>query len=346
MPTSLPEALWYTRCPVPSPLGIAERLGWLEETFLREGIAIRSIGDSPDRSIRESHFDHHLSWSFRQGGNIPAIAARARGRATRLVGITWTDEFQAIVTRPDSGIATGHDLPGRRFGLPRRQDGIVDFHHATSLKGLLSALRLADLPQEAARIVDIPVDESVIVRVGDPSLLGLPRRLPYAPEVTALLRGEVDAIFVKSAEGVAIANQFGLRVVSEFGFHPDPAIRINNGTPRVLTVDERLATERPDLVARLIAVVARAGAWAVDHPDETRRFVAREIGSSEDAVLAANGPDLHRHLGIGLHDAHIAAIESYKAFLMEIGLIAADFDVASWVDRSFLAHAEPHATAA
>jgi hypothetical protein len=31
---------------------------------------------------------------------------------------------------------------------------------------------------------------------------------------------------------------------------------------------------------------------------------------------------------------------------MEIGLIAADFDVASWVDRSFLAPAEPRATAA
>ncbi len=346
MVTSTPDALWYTRCPVPTPLGIAARLGWLEETFRREGVAIRSIAESTDRAVRESHFDHHLAWSFRQGGNIPAIAARAKGRATRLVGITWTDEFQAIVTRPDTGITTGHDLAGRRFGLPRRQDGIVDFHHATSLKGLFSALRLADLPREAARIVDIPVAESVIVPVGDPSLHGLSRRLPYAPEVTALIRGEVDAIFVKSAEGIAITNQFGLHVVSEFGFHPDPEIRINNGTPRVLTVDEHFAAERPDLVALLIGVVARAGAWAADHPDETRRFVAREIGASEDAVLAANGPDLHRHLGIGLHETHVAAIDSYKTFLLEIGLLSTDFDVASWADDTFLARPEPRATAA
>ncbi len=38
-----------------SPLGIAARQGWLAQTFAEEGIAIESIIDSKDRSIRESH---------------------------------------------------------------------------------------------------------------------------------------------------------------------------------------------------------------------------------------------------------------------------------------------------
>lgn len=71
-----PDVLWYTRCPVPSPLGIAARQGWLAETFAEEGIAIESIIDSKDRGVRESHFDHHLAWSFRQGGDV-----RRSGRA-------------------------------------------------------------------------------------------------------------------------------------------------------------------------------------------------------------------------------------------------------------------------
>ncbi len=56
--------------------------------------------------MRESHFTHALDFSFRQGGNIPPIWARSGGRQTRVVGITTTDEFQAVIALPSSGIAT------------------------------------------------------------------------------------------------------------------------------------------------------------------------------------------------------------------------------------------------
>src|SRR5450830_1518441 len=99
-PTDAPgTVLWYTRCPVPSPLGIAARLGWLEAEFQPLGLQVKSIIDSPVKAIRESHFSHHLAWSFRQGGNIPPLWARAQGAATRLVALTWTDEFQAVTAR-------------------------------------------------------------------------------------------------------------------------------------------------------------------------------------------------------------------------------------------------------
>ncbi|WP_204308900.1 hypothetical protein, partial [Klebsiella oxytoca] len=90
----------------------------------------------PDRAVRESHFDHHLSRSFRQGGNIPAIWARSNGRKTRLVGLTWTDEFQAVITLPETRITRTRDLIGRRFGIPRRLNDQIDFHRATALKGM------------------------------------------------------------------------------------------------------------------------------------------------------------------------------------------------------------------
>ncbi len=35
------EALWYTRCAVPTPLGIAGRRGRLHEAFKAEGIAVQ-----------------------------------------------------------------------------------------------------------------------------------------------------------------------------------------------------------------------------------------------------------------------------------------------------------------
>lgn len=330
---SEPAAVWYTRCPVPTTLGLAVQLGWVEEAFARHGVAMRSIADSADPKVRESHFTHHLDFSFRQGGNVPPIAARAAGRKTRLVGITWTDEFQAILSLAHGPVRGVSDLAGKRFGVTRRPADIVDFHRATALKGLVSALSLEGGKVADVEIVDLPATESILAEPGNPSLFGLKRRLPYSHEVAALLRGDVDAIFVKGTQGITVANLFALHAIVEFGFHPDPKIRINSGSPRVLTVDEAFATQRPDLVATLVETVVRAGGWAAEHPDEVRRFVAREVGASEETVLAANGPDLHQHLALGLEAPLVDAITHYKDFLLEWGFIAADLDVAAWADH-------------
>ena len=325
--------IWYTRCPVPTPVGLAAQLGYLEENFRKDGVALKSIIDSPDRNIRQSHFNHTLDWSFRHGGNVPPIRARSEGRKTRLIGITWTDEFQAIITLPETGIKATGDLKGRRFGIARRPEGIVDFMRATALKGLISALSLEGLALDDVEIVDIALPDSVLSTQEGPSLFGLKRRQAYGEEVAALIRGDVDAIYVKGTAGINVANLIGAVEVAEFGFHPDPKIRINSGSPRVLTVDELLADERPDLVARLLDSIFRASAWAEAHPDETRRFVAREAGATEEQVLAANGPDIHKHLGPGLQPELVDAIGHYKDFLRDFGFLAADFEIADWVDR-------------
>ncbi|SCB45170.1 ABC transporter substrate-binding protein [Rhizobium multihospitium] len=325
--------IWYTRCPVPTPVGLAAQLGYLEDGFRSEGVMLKSIIDSPDRNIRQSHFNHTLDWSFRHGGNVPPIRARSEGRRTRLVGITWTDEFQAIITLPETGIRTTRDLKGRRFGIARRPEGIVDFMRATALKGLISALSLEGLSKDDVDIVEIALADSVLASQEGPSLFGLKRRQAYGEEIAALLRGEVDAIYVKGTAGINVANLIGAVQVLEFGFHPDPKIRINSGSPRVLTVDELLAEERPDLVRKLIEAIFKASAWAEAHPEETRRFVARESGATEEQVLAANGPEIHRHLGLGLEPDLIDAVEHYKNFLRDFGFLAGDFDIGEWVDR-------------
>lgn len=336
MSTTLSE-IWYTRCPVPTPVGLAVQLGYLEETFKEAGIALKSIIDSPDRSIRQSHFNHTLEWSFRHGGNVPPIRARSEGRNTRLVGITWTDEFQAIITLPESGIRSVADLAGRRIGVPRRPEGIVDFMRATALKGIVSALSLEGLTIEDIALTDIAIADSVLATQEGPSLFGLRRRQSFGEEIIALLRREVDAIFVKGTAGIAAANLIGAVQVIEFGFHPDPKIRINSGSPRVLTVDARLADERPDLVERLVGAIQRASLWAEQHPDETRRFIAREAGATEEQVLAANGPEVHRHLGLGLDAELVAAVGDYKDFLYQRGFLENNFDLNDWIDGRFVA---------
>jgi ABC-type nitrate/sulfonate/bicarbonate transport system substrate-binding protein len=314
-------------------LSLAAQLGWIDQTFAAHGVAVTSIRDSQDPAVRQSHYTHSLDWSFRQGGNIPPIWARSGGRETRVVGITTTDEFQAVIALPAARIGSAGELKGRRLGVPRKPaGGAVDFQQATALKGIVSALSLADLTARDVELVYLDTARAGFAEGGDISYHGLKRRYPYGDELLALARGEIDAFFVKGAEGLLLANQIGAVVVAETGFHPDAKIRVNNGTPRPLTVDPLFLEQRPDLVADLVRTVAGVSDWAQAHPDDAVRFIAREIGVSEQSVWAANGPDVSRHLRLTLADDEIAALAHFKDFLLEWGFIPADFDAAAWID--------------
>jgi flagellar biogenesis protein FliO len=53
--------------------------------------------------VREFHYRHSLTGSFREVGNMPPIRARVLGQHTVVVGITWVDDepqvFVLAVTR-------------------------------------------------------------------------------------------------------------------------------------------------------------------------------------------------------------------------------------------------------
>src|ERR1700691_905678 len=148
------DTLWYTRCPVPTGLGIALQKGWLEESFRANNTIVKSLRESNDKAVRESHFDHTLQNSVRHGGNIPAIWARSAGRDTRVLGLSWADEVQLILTLQDSGIKTPKDVRGRRVGLPKWENVQIDFSRAQAVRGLENALRLDGLEVSDVELLD------------------------------------------------------------------------------------------------------------------------------------------------------------------------------------------------
>jgi ABC-type nitrate/sulfonate/bicarbonate transport system substrate-binding protein len=78
--------LWFTRCPVPTATGLAYKLGWLDTEFAKDGIRIATLQDN--RELAHQHYDHRLPTLIREGGSLLALAARAQGAPTRLVGRT------------------------------------------------------------------------------------------------------------------------------------------------------------------------------------------------------------------------------------------------------------------
>lgn len=71
----------------------------------------------------------------------------------------------------------------------------------------------------------------------------------------ALIKGDVDAIFLKGAHAAQIAHDFALHTIIDIGSHPDPILRSNNGTPRTLTVDEDFLTQYPEQAQSIVDAV-------------------------------------------------------------------------------------------
>lgn len=330
------DTLWYTRCPVPTGLGIALQKGWLEEAFQSQCTTVQSLRESDDKAVRESHFDHTLQNSVRHGGNIPALWARSAGRETRVLGLSWADETQLILTLPDSDIRTVRDLKGRRFGLPKWVNAQIDFSRAQAIRGLENALKLDGLSVSDVELVDYVVNagqsDAPAHRLAGTQIFSGARGGGQSPELVGLLRREVDAIFLKGASAAQIARQFGLHTVIDTGIHPEPLIRANNGTPRTLTVDKHLLDNHFDAAVRIVDQVLRAEAWAHANPDETRRFLARESNSSEYWVSVAYGEEAHLRLRTDLSDTSVNGLQDFSDFLYRWKFLPNPVDVRGWID--------------
>jgi sulfonate transport system substrate-binding protein len=319
--------LWYTRCPVPTTSGIAQHFRWLQDEFGRQGIELKSIRASEDKTVRESHFNHAHPGMFREGGNVPPIWARSEGRNTAVVGITWVDEEQLILVRPDSDIRDLSGLKGRRLGVPQHATRLVDVARAQDLRGLLTALELAGLERDQVQWVDIAGGEyDLREQSGNDAR---PQRGP----ARALLAGEIDAIYAKGAVSAGLIDDFGLRSIVDINAQTDPLVRVNAGTPRPITVDRTLALEHPELVARYLAVLLRTAEWAAQHSTEVVEAVAAETGARTQAVKRGFGPELHRHFTPSLSELCLSGLAAQKTFLLKEGFLSADFDFDGWVVR-------------
>lgn len=330
------NTLWYTRCPVPTGLGIAIQKGWLKEKFHEQQIEIKSIRESNSKDVRNSHFNHTLANSVRHGGSIPAIWAYASGQKTKVIGLSWADEVQLLLTRYDSNIKSVADLKGKRFGLPLNQDALIDFSRAQAIRGLENSLKTVNLNVSDLELVDCLRADIIAAQQQQPeendsSFYGDRNKLNASAEIVALIKGDVDAIFLKGAHAVQIAHDFALYTIIDIGSHPDPILRSNNGTPRTLTVDEDFLSHYPQQAQSIVDAVLEAEQWAHIHADETHRYLAKECNSSEQWVYAAYGADAHLKLKTNFDETSVLALQDLSDFLYRWKFIPQQIDVKQWL---------------
>jgi ABC-type nitrate/sulfonate/bicarbonate transport system substrate-binding protein len=289
---------------------------------------------SQDPKIRESHYTHTLDNSFRQGGNAPALFARSEGKDTVLLGLHWIPQYQAILTLAESGITTVSQLKDRKLALPRRVNDPIDFWRATAMQGYQNALRLAGLDLSDVELVDLPIEMTYVdedVEITD-SLTPAPRSIKFQTrEMTALIRGEVDAMFGYSVWGAAVRGQ--ISAIEVFTFDGVPMEQqVNNGAPETLTVSGGLLRDHPELVERYVMKLIMAADWAKKNRDAARRAIAIETGSAEYWLDKGCGADFADRLDFSLAPELVKTLEVRKAFLLDHGFMRKDFEISDWMD--------------
>lgn len=309
-----PTTLWFTRCPVPTATGIAADLGWLTDEFAPDGITVASLQNAPATTARDHHYTHALDGLLREGGNVPALWTRSLGEPTRLIGLTWIEERQVVLVAADSPIHEAGDLQGRRLAVPRHPLPI-DFWRAMALRGFEGALSTAGLTLADTVLVDVSAGAHTD---------------QWSAELDALQAGSVDAVYAKGATAVEAAARYGARIAVELDHHPDRGTRVNNGTPRPITVRESLVQDHPELVARFLAVLVRAARWAADHPDDLARVLSRETGAGAVGVAGAYRARGHRDLRIDLSDDRLDLLARQEHALRAHGFLPEPVDIAEW----------------
>lgn len=318
------DHIWITRCPIPAASGVAWALGWLSEEFGRDGIAVRRVREG-GLNLVASDPERQEQCLFREGGNIQALAARAMGAPTRVIGLTWIDERQAIMVRPDTPIFEPADLEGLRFALPgfarTRGDSIA---RGMALHGIKSALALGGLNLEDAQFVDVPSPP-----VEQPSFAGM-RRLWAG--LDWLAAGKVDAVYVKGAAAAEAAARLGLVIGIDLDAYPSRLARVNNGTPRPIIVHDHMIEHHFELVVRFLEQTLRAADWASNNLSALKRILARETLASPAGVDAAYRNDFHRSLHPDLSAERVEMLGIQAQFLRLHGFLEADVDIERWID--------------
>ena len=113
----------------------------------------------------------------------------------------------------------------------------------------------------------------------------------------------------------------------------DVTSRVNNGTPRPITVHEDLLKDHFDVVVDFLEELFDTADWAQDHLDEVLVILEDETIAGAESVATAYRNNFHKSLHPSLSEERLELLRQQKDFLWLHGFLERDVDINTWVDH-------------
>jgi ABC-type nitrate/sulfonate/bicarbonate transport system substrate-binding protein len=294
-------SVYLTHRPVPTALAVAVHSGVLHGALSEVRLSVDRL-DSDEPTPPDS-------W-LRELDGFAVICAGAAGARARVVGITWIQEFQALVTLPGSRIRSVRDLRNRRIALPVSPPS--SRAHARRVASL--ALEVGGLRPREMEWVDLTrAAANAEDGASDAMLPGCP--VEYAVVIAALAAGKVDVAHVQGLRGLQAMRSCGAQSIFSATDHPDRRIRAQSATPMCLTVDRHAEDRTLEQANRLLECIRAVGVWARSHSREVARNLSRHLGVPENDIFHAFGAKFYQHLIPDFAAISAAALEKLEQFV-------------------------------
>lgn len=281
------------------PLAIAHAQGSIEEEFRKDGTKVEWVffkGQGP--AVNEALTNHQLDFGFQ--GELPAVIGRSVGLPTRVVLAVGRRTNIYIATPPGSDIHSVADLRGRRVAVPKGTTFQLAFDRILTAHGL---------QERDVRIIS----------------------MDSATATAALQSKDVEALV--SSFDLLYAQSRGLAHVF-YSTRDLPAATVHGQ----LVATNDFAQRYPDATRRVVRSVVKAARWSADEANRQEVFkLFARMGIPEEVWRAEyDGTSLTLRLSPLLDPFIIARYQQAMDEAARFGLIRRKFDVASWIDRSFL----------
>ena len=286
---------------------------------------------------------------IRFGGLYPPIHVHADYRRTVLLGATWVHEGGGLIVRARDPIFRMKDLKDKKIGISKSLNTIKnDWWRIQEHMAIENILMLNDMTMDDIELVEFPYPddwydkpEMLTPPMNNPSELWMRRDhkhdLAFRPLETALLDGNVDAIYTQSKVFQHLQEATGkIKMIVDLAKLPDWTLQVAN-TPAVITCTDVMAKEHPELVVAYMKAMIKVGRWANEHKRAAAEILNRQTFylDAEDTYEGIKHVDMVPSLSA----QNLECIKIGKNFMVSHGYIKNDFDVDAWAAPEFLEQA-------
>lgn len=284
----------YGYQPGHSQVVIADKKGFFKEEFEKDNITFQFSKFQSGPALITSLTAGELD--FGQTGDIPALSAKANNVDIKIVGkYISSSHVNSLLVTKKSGIKTIADLKGKKVGVTIG---------STCHQLLYIYLESVNLKQEDIQQVNLVPGDIV----------------------SSLVSGNVDAAVTwEPYSSMTLAKGVTDKLADGVGYKKEVDVIIANNP---------FLQQHPDLSARVLKVLDKAGKWIAQNQEEALKIVGADAGVDPSVLAPMFSKVVVDDVGLSAED--IASIKESQEFLRKYQIIKKDVDVDSLVDTQYL----------